>query len=276
MKKLSFALVFALSTLFVQSCQKDSLNDPVIDPYAGREAPKLPSEESFVMPFTAFSGYNSTEMDSRSPHNWAYSAANVFVWNTILTFQLAIPVLSFYESFNHEPVYQGSGVWLWAYEITEDGETYRAELYGELLVNDEVKWDMFVSQVGGFSQLHWYTGITAIDESYAHWTLNFDEDNPGPIMSIDYQRDNGNGVEIIRYTNIIPNVPENGGYIEYREGNGAGGDFDRAYDIYKAEIDNMTEINWDNVHNNGRVKDADQYQDEEWHCWDTNLQDTDC
>ncbi len=278
MKKLSFVFALALSVFFMQSCQKDEITEP-IDPHAGKEAPQLPAPETFLMPFSAFSEpeADTPRITPRELTNWGYSAANVLVWNTVLTIHLAIPTLAFYESFNHQPEYQGNGVWLWAYEVADgNGVRYQAELYGELLASSEVKWDMYISQSGGFSRVHWYSGITANDQSYARWALNFDPNNPRPFIDIDYRRDNGNGAAAIRYTNAIPGVPENGGFIEYREGAGAADGFDRAYDVYKAEIDNLLEINWDSVNHNGRVKDAEKYQDQEWHCWGTDLRDMDC
>ncbi len=272
MKKLSFALVLFLSVFLMQSCQKDDLTTTV-DPQ-GQKAPELPKVESFVMPFTAFEEFR--EDDSRTTNNWLYAASNVVIWNLVLTQQLIIPVASFYESFNHSAEYQGGGVWLWAYEVDDNGTTYHAELYGELLVGNEVKWDMYISEEGGFPQMHWYSGITANDGSYATWTLNHEPNNPTPFIEINYQENDGNGFETIRYTNIIPGIPENGGYIEYKESASQGTEFNRIYDIYKSEIDNLLEINWNNPSNEGRVKDAEYFQDNEWHCWGSNLQNIDC
>jgi hypothetical protein len=275
MKKLSFVFALILSISIIQSCQKD----PVFDPYEGQEAPQLPPAESFVinlLPFTQLDSLTSNEIDSRSVNNWGHSVANVLVWNTLLMVNMAVPTLAFYESFHHQAVYQGGGVWLWAYEVTDATGTYQAKLYGELLATDEVKWDMYISKVGGFTQVLWYSGIVANDQSYANWTLNYNASNPTPFVSIDFLRNNGNDVASIRFTNIIPGNPENGGYIEYRTGNVVPGEFDRAYDVYGAGIDNLLQINWDSVNKNGRVKDPNKFLDEEWHCWDTNLQDIDC
>ncbi len=272
MKKLRFALVLFVSVFLMQSCQKDDLTSP--DPQ-GKKAPELPAVESFVMPFSDFEEFRGEE-DSRTLSNWMYAASNVLVWNTILTVNLVVPVAAFYESFNHQAVYQGSGIWLWAYDVTVQGNTYNAELYGELLVNDEIKWDMYVSQEGGFQQMHWYSGITAIGGAYANWTLNYNPNNPTPLLDIDYQRNDGNDVETIRYTNIIPSDPGNGGYIEHRVSTGQGVEFNRAYDVYKIEIDNLLEIQWNKPSNDGRVKDPEYFQDSEWHCWASNLQDIDC
>lgn len=271
MKKLSFALVLFLSLFIMQSCQKDDLTP---DPQ-GQKAPELPKAETFVMEFSDFEEF-AGENDPRSVSNWQYAASNVVVWNSILTVHLIIPVAAFYESFNHDAVYQGSGIWLWAYSVSDGGQTYHAKLYGELLATNEVKWDMYISQQGGFSNVHWYSGVTANDGSYANWTLNYNPSSPTPIISIDYQKDNGNGFESIRYTNAIPGVPENGSYIEYRKANGSGVDFNRAYDVYKIDIDNLLEIQWNKPGNDGRVKDAEHFLDTEWHCWGGDLQDVDC
>jgi len=276
MKNLSFVFALVISFVFIQSCQKDAINEPLNDEYSGKEAPQLPPAESFLMPFEAFSNVDDGEVKDRTITNWGYAAGNVLIWNSLLTAHLTVPVLSFFESFNHQAEYQGSGVWLWAYEVTDRGTTYQAELYGELLVNDEVKWDMYVTQVGGFARVHWYSGITSFDNSHANWMLNFDPADPKPFISIYFQRDLNSNLKTIRYTNIIPGAPGNGGYIEYKEGVGAGNGFDRSYDVFKVEIDNLLEINWDSVNKNGQVKDFEKFRDYDWHCWGTDLHDTDC
>ncbi len=276
MKRLNVIFALVLSVFLIQSCQKDDINEPINDPYANQPAPELPAPESFIMPFDAFSGFTDEDANSRTINNWGHAAANVLVWNTLLTINLAIPTLSFYESFNHQAVYQGQGVWLWAYEVNDGGTIYEAKLYGELLVSSEVKWDMYISKVGGFQDVHWYTGITANNGAYSNWTLNFNGDNPTPFITINYVRENANGAESIRYTNVIPGNNGNGGYIEYREGDGAADGFDRAYDVFNIEIDNLLEANWDSINKSGRVKDANHFGDEDWHCWGTDLHDIDC
>ena len=272
MKKLSLVLAIFLAIFIVQSCTKDT------DMVAEQKAPQLPSVETFVMPFDDFSESQRNQVEDRTVNNFSYALGNILIWNSLLDMNLRIPVLSFMEALKHEADYQGNGIWLWAYEVTDDqGDTYQAELYGELLVSDEIKWDMYVSKTGGFQNMHWYTGVTANDESYAHWTLYFDTEDPKPFIKIDFKKDTNAGLGGIRYTNIIPDVPQNGGYIEYREGNGAATDgFNRAYDVYKSEIDNLLEINWSKENKNGRVKDVERYHDTEWHCWGTDFKDIQC
>lgn len=270
MRKLSFLLAIAFSLLMIQSCMKDQ--DGILN---SKKAPELPAAETFAMSFTDFSEPRKDGINGRTPDNFLYSAVNVLVWNTLLTVNLQIPVLAFYESFKHKAEYQGNGVWMWSYEVKDNqNKIYIAKLYGELLVNDEVKWDMYVSQVGGFTDMHWYSGITARNNSYANWTLNYDPANPKPCLKIDFSK--STGYSSIRYTNIIPAVPQNGSYIEYRVGQITGTDFDRAYDVFAADLNNLLQINWNSVYKNGRVQDFRKYADNDWHCWDTQLQDVDC
>ncbi len=275
MKNLSLILVLALSMLFVQSCQKEGVNDE----YSNQPTPQLPAEASFLMPtegFTNLDGANDDQIEDRTFTNWGYAAGNVLVWNSLITMHLAVPVLSFRASFNHEAVYQGGGVWLWAYTFRDKGSTFRAELYGELAVGDMINWTMYISKDGGFGRVLWYSGTTANDGSSATWDLNFDPNNPRPIVHIDYTKDLVSQDAQIRYTNVINGTPEQGGYIEYRHEVSAATEFNRHYDVFKAELDNLLEINWNSLYKNGQVKDPVKFMDEDWRCWGTDLHDADC
>lgn len=267
MKNLKFAFALVLFVTFMQSCEKEPIIDTPLT-----EAPSLPLEESFVMPFDGFEDNDTTKSFS----NWVYAATNVVVWNIVLTINLAVPVASFHESFKHTPEYQGDNTWLWSYGFNAEGQHYTANLYGKTINPDEVEWRMLISQAGGFTDVEWYSGVTAIDNSYATWTINFNPYNPSTFIGIEYQANDGDGASTIRYTNQIPNVQENGGYIEYREALDPSMQFNRSYDVYKIEINNLLDIDWNYINNEGRVKDPQKFQDNEWHCWDNRLMDVQC
>ncbi len=281
MKNLSYVLVMIFALASLQSCVKEK--DPVID---NGVQPELPPIESFVMPFNGFEDADTTGLTPGNDEgatvrtttfdNWFYSVTNVIVWNTIIAVNTAIPVASFREAFNHNPTPQGSGVWLWAYSVTgDDGATYEAKLYGEVLAIGEVQWDMYISKVGGFTDVNWYSGITSNNGETANWTLNHKPNNPEAFLQIDYTNNTGNGAAI-RYTNIIPSNPGMGSYIEFRRTNDPAVNFNRAYDIFKVENNNLLEINWHETNKNGRVKDEVRFGDQEWHCWDVDAMDVDC
>ena len=274
MKKIIFFLSLALSIAVLQSCEKDPKPEDGL-------APQLPPAESFIKPFTGRKsvdtpGVSSDDLEFRGPtyRNSFHAASNVFVWNTVLAVNMAIPVASFLEAFNHNPTYEGNGIFVWSYDVQVAGQTYIASLSGQFVNNNEdVEWIMTVSQVGGFSDFVYYSGIVATDGSEATWTLNHKPLSPEPYIGVDYQKNLATQDISIRYTNVIPNNPDNGDYIEYRTD--AAGDFNRAYDVNRG-ADDFLEILWNVPSNEGRVRHERRFGDTDWHCWDTQLMDTDC
>jgi hypothetical protein len=279
MKKISYVLVLLLGVTLLQSCVKD----PVMNEDPG-VAPELPMLETFVMPFQGFDDADTSNINKSidkarnfvTHFHWFYAASNIVIWNTYLSLHMVIPVASFAEAFNHDPVYQGSGIWLWAYSVEENGETFYAELTAQFLSDKEVQWDMSISQVGGFSKVHWYTGVISVDGSKGSWTVNYLPENPTPYLRIDYQGDEATGEGSIRYTNIIPGHVDMGDYIEYREFPSSRPEHNRAYDVYRIAEDNLLEIEWNEENHNGRVKNQKAFNDDNWHCWDENFVDIDC
>ena len=281
MKKISYLFVLLLGVTLIQSCVKDPVmnDDPGI-------APELPLMETFVMPFQGFESADTANINRNvdkarnfaSHYNWFFSVSNIVIWNTYMSLHMAIPVLSFAEAFNHDPTYQGNGIWLWAYSVEDNGETYHAELSAKFLGEQEIQWDMHISQVGGFSKVHWYTGILSANGSIgkATWTLNYLPENPTPYLQIDYEGDETTGEGTLRYTNIIPGHVDNGDYIQFQAFPNTRPEYNRAYDVYRNAEDNLLEIEWNEEKHNGRVRNEKEFNDSDWHCWDENLVDVDC
>ena len=278
MKKLGFLLSLGLFTLFIQSCQQDPIEEPQTD-----VAPQLPPAQSFIMPFTGFENADTSglvsdeEIESRSPstfRNWFYSATNLVVWNTLVGVTSAVPVIAFGEAFNHRPTRVGDGIFLWSYDYNIGDRTYTANLTGQFINGGEdTKWEMRISQSGGFSEVLWYSGIVSVDENKATWTLNYQPENPTPFLRIEYQNNESTSEFFIRYTNIIPGDEGNGDYIEYRIQPDT--EFNRAYDVF-LENEGFLEIQWDEPSSAGRVRNPEHFGDNDWHCWDAELRDTDC
>ncbi|MDX9905164.1 MAG: hypothetical protein RBS55_01110 [Bacteroidales bacterium] len=237
-------------------------------------APSLPPQSSFVMDFSDFSNPDDT-LGTRgitTYQNWGYSYANVVIWQTFLTVGLAVPVAAFNESFNHEAVYHpDEDNWTWSYNVTVGFVVYEAELTG-YLVADSVAWEMRVTKGTEFSDFLWYYGRSAIGGSGGYWILQENPLNPNPLVLIDWHK-YADGTAEISYTNIRPEVPENGTYIFYGT---TLNDFNRFYHIYNKVQDNLTEIEWSSVNKNGHVKDPLHFGDDLWHCWDGSLMDVVC
>jgi hypothetical protein len=264
-KNFIFKSVFILLAiaLVTTSCKKE--DEP---------APEIPPQSSFVMDFSDFSNPNDTlgSREITTYHNWGYSYANVVVWQTLLTVGLAVPVASFVESFNHEAVYHpDENNWTWSYNVTVNLVVYEAELTG-YLVADSVAWEMRVTAGAQYSDFLWYYGRSAQDGSGGYWILQENPLNPNALLRINWHKFADNTADI-RYMNVRPGDAENGGYIFY--GTALTG-FDRFYNIYNKGANNLTEIEWSSVNKDGRVKDPAHFEDVEWHCWNGQLQDTEC
>lgn len=260
-------ICFAVLTLMISGCKKDKEET--------KDAPALPPKSGFVMNFDDFSNPGDTlksTRDAATYNNWGYSYLNVVWWNAFLTVGLAVPVASFAEAFNHEAVYHpDAGNWTWTYNVTSGQSVYEAELTGSL-VSDSVLWEMRITKDSEYSDFLWYYGKSDLLQTGGYWILKESPTNQVNILKIDWLKHSDNTADI-RYTNIKPGAPENGWYIYYGSTVNA---FDRFYNIYNKNLDNLTVIEWNSTAKNGHVKDPHQYQNNDWHCWDETLQDIVC
>lgn len=259
---LSYLPIFVLFSLFLSACVQEKEEDTP-------PAPELPTAEMFVMKFDDFEDADTT----KSFNNWFHAATNVVVWNTVIALNTAIPVAAFYESFNHDAAFQGNNTWQWSYSYPLGNDTYNARLVGRLN-GANVEWEMFIAKQNGFSEVLWYEGTTKVDRSAANWTLNHNPNAPESLIAIEYERINIDGNEQITYTNVIPNSADNGDFITYYLNTDA--TFDANYDIFRTQQNNMTAIKWNRMTKDGRVKDPVKFGNDDWHCWDVELQDVDC
>ncbi len=249
------------------------------------QAPDIPPASTFVMDFSDFGSAaapkitveGATWADPATQQvgrgsNWAFAALNVGVWNVILTVTMAVPVAAFVESFNHIPVRQADGTWVWSYDVTVGGVLHSAELHA-LAVGGDIEWRMFLSKDGFYTDFEWFSGVSNLVGTEGTWTLNRDPDDPTPFVGIEWNRDPTNETADIRYSNIVPDGPENGGYIFHSITDDS---FDASYEIFNKGQDNVTTIEWSRTSKEGRVTDAVHFGDTDWHCWDAGLLNITC
>lgn len=272
-----FSLVIVLSafSLLFLVCSKDT-SEPEEGP------PAIPPTSAFIMDFTDFTSQDTTGSaffknlsvdEALSFRNWGWAATNVFIWNTLLTVGLAVPVASYIEAFNHEAVKQPNGKWLWSYNFIVLGTMHTAELYG-YKDGERVKWEMYISKHEFYTRFLWYYGYANIQVTQGKWTLNNNPNKPDSLLSIVWERNPDNSTAQIKYKNVVPEGPENGGYIHY--GITTNTPYDAFYAVYNKGLDNLTNIEWSRATKEGRVSDFHHFQDTDWHCWGPNLEDVDC
>ena len=261
--------ILLIAILFLPSCE-ETTEDP----------PEFPPVSSMLMDFSDFSNNNKSEFlpgtllkSEETALHWFNAAAHVAVWNIIISVGLAVPVGAFIESFNHEGVFQGDKTWIWSYNLTVAGAIYKADLHGQLM-DDKVRWEMYITQTDVYSDFMWYYGEVKLDQTEGFWMMYEKPANPSELLRIDWTKDSDNATAEIKYTNVQPNGPENGGYIQY--GIIADSDYDRFYDIFAAGDNKLVNIKWNTVTKEGRVRNPVAFHDDNWRCWDTDLQDIDC
>lgn len=268
-RTLPILFVLAIIVLIV-SCEDDKTTNPQ------DQAPTIPPQSSMVINFEEFpdtASGSTPENRILSKRNWGWAAYNVSVWNSVLTLNLAIPVAAFAEAFNHQPIKQTDGSWLWQYSVSVGEVLFTAKLFGKA-VNEGVEWKMLLTKQGAYTDFEWFTGFSNTTSTEGTWTLNKDPNTPNPFLYIEWKRNPQEGTADVKYSLISPTTPADGSYIFYGKTNEV--PLNRFYLIYNAENTNLIEINWNYELHFGRIKDAIYFEDTNWQCWDDRLDDTNC
>jgi hypothetical protein len=256
-------------------------------------APTIPPTETFLIPFEAFTDNGASSLasvvespmrtsplsfrvseerllspsQSGSQSNRNHAAFNVGFWNLAVVVGLAVPVAAFQASFRNIPLQQEDGSWVWSYDVRIDGTVHSAKLHGQF-ITEGVRWEMRISKEGEYEDFLWYYGESDLPATDGFWILKQSPAVPEDLLRIDWSRNISAETHTIRYTNIVPDGPENGGYIDARHTDDT--PYDRIWDIYNKGQDNHTYIEWSSATGEGRVKDVKHFDDEEWHCWDSD------
>ncbi|MDA3821923.1 MAG: hypothetical protein PF450_04825 [Bacteroidales bacterium] len=259
-KPLSIILIMALGLMMTFSaCESDPV--PM----------DLPPAESLVIDLSQLPTNNTKSADAFVV-NWLYSSLSVLGWNVAIAVNMAVPVAAYAEAFNHVPVYMDNDSWEWSYSVPVAGQTYDVSLVGTQLDKKTFAMVMTLSQVGGFQDFTWFEGEIMYDHTQAEWTIYHSPLDPTEYLNVFFQQDLNTDVASIKYTVTDPDNELYNAYIEY--GNDPTYEMDAYYTIFKS--DNTTYVEWNTTTYAGHVKDLAYFKDDEWHCWDTQLQDVDC
>jgi hypothetical protein len=262
-------LVLAIAVLPVAGCSSVS------------GSPTIPPEETFIIPFedfTPFEEFTETNglislAESGNHSNWNYAVFAVVTWGAILITTLAVPVAAFRASFQHTPVQQPDGSWLWSYSVNITGSVYTAELHAQFITGG-VHWDMNISKEGEYEDFLWYYGENDLPATEGFWILKQSPAVPTDLLRIDWSRNISAGTHAIRYTNIIPGDSNNGGYIDTQYTKDI--PYNHIWDMYNKVADNHTYIEWSSTTGEGRIKNFNLFGDDNWHCWDSDRMNVTC
>jgi hypothetical protein len=236
-------------------------------------APTIPPEETFVISFQDFGTSGLIRFDIGDQSNWNYAALAVGIWSTVIRVGLAVPVAAFQASFHNIPLHEPDGSWLWSYSLNIGGSIYTAKLHAQF-ITEGVHWAMNITKEGEYEDFPWYYGECDLPATEGFWILEKSPTEPTDLIRIDWSRDISAGTYAVRYTNIVPDGPENGGYIDTQYTKGV--PYDHIWDLYNKGQDNHTYIEWSGTTEEGRVKDSKHFGDEDWHCWDGDHKNVEC
>jgi hypothetical protein len=198
---------------------------------------------------------------------------NVGFWNLVGVLGLGVPVASFAESIKQTPVKQPDNSWVWTFSVTVQGITYTAELHGKY-IDSGIRWDMFITRDNEYTDFLWYYGQCDMGGTQGYWVLKEKPSRPNDLLRIDWHRNPADETGDIKYTNISQGGAENGGYISFTVNNNE--PYNRFYTIYNKGKNETTRIEWNSNTKAGRVQDTVFFNDNDWHCWDSNLKNIVC
>jgi hypothetical protein len=254
----SVVVALAMAILFpIISCDREPVD----------ERPELPPVESLVMDFSDFAepaegkaakGTLNTYM------NFTYSYLTVGFWNVAATLYSVLPVTAYTYALQQSPVYLGDHTWEWAFDFPLNNLSYTATLTGKRISNEEFSMEMVIGLTAAPNTgVKWFDGVVRYDHTHAIWTLY--ENGTMEALEIEWNMNYETGNADLTYEIVKEGNQEFGSYITW------------AYDpedVYDASftisvVAGMTNIEWDAVTIQGRVKAPVHFGDELWHCWDS-------
>ncbi len=258
---LSLSLVFAAT-----SCEE---KEPV------EERPALPPIESLKMDFSDFAEEPGGAKGILATYqNFWYSFWTVAIWNSAAVIVTALPVTAYAYALQQTPVYVGDHTWEWAFDFTWDTKDYTATLTGARINNEEFSMEMVIALAATPKLgVKWFDGVVRYNHTHAEWTLY--RNGITNVLEIGWNNDFETGEADLTYTLTDPDHAQNGSYIMLAHRPDLF--LDAAYTISLNE--GMTYIEWNSGTLEGRVKAPVHFEDEDWHCWDSQangLADREC
>jgi len=241
------------------------------------EKPVLPPVSSIIMDFSDFNTQPAVSKHTDlSYKNFLYAYANVALWNTIVTVNLALPVTAYSYALNQDPVYLGDYTWEWSFNFNWNQATYTATLTTERLNNQEFSVDMSIKLAADAGKgPTWFDGVVRYDHTHASWNMYKNANNMQvKILEADWNMDYETEAGNMKYTYVETGQVETGSYVYFEFFTPDPVELDAAYTISLAAGDIF--IEWNRITKAGRVMSTMFFEDELWHCWNENLMDVEC
>lgn len=209
-------LILALLISMV-SCDKNATEPGKNSP------PPLPPPESMDMNLSLFDSQpnNLLAKSALTKQNFGAAFWRVFFINTAVRVAAVVPTVIFIAAAtDKQPELQEDGKFHWIYTVTNESETFVADLAGWVdTPNSEIVWEMYVSSTSHkpvLDKFLWYEGRVKITNKEGWWLFYDDKspDSPIEVLKIDWEvPDNEHGH--LKLTNVQQVSPDLGDTLTY-------------------------------------------------------------
>ena len=263
-----YAAVLILGVFLISSC-KDSASTVNND-----EPPQLPPVESMEMDFSTYENNQGSgnSVASQKGTNFAQAAVRAFIMKTVVDVNLFIPRLLLEAASNNEAEFNEEGGWTWTYSKMADGETYEVRLLATRTSDNEVSWQLFVTNSAlNIDDKLFFSGTSSNDGTNGSWTyFNLqNSEQEEAVSEIEWNVENEEDISL-RLEVVSDRNNNMGDFIEYS----FDGTIKNAV-YFNADEDETTELQW-NVETNAGFIIAPNYNNGEQACWDENFANISC
>lgn len=239
------------------------------------EKPELPPVESLVMDFSAFDSRPDQQKGIIATYNnFVYSYLNVVFWSSLSSGSIALPVAAYNQLLGQDADYLGDNIWQWKYSFTWHESEYTATLTAERLNNEEFSMEMLIAlSTATEAGFKWFEGIVRYDHTAATWDVyKYSDMAAVKMLEVDWTKDYEAETSSLTYVYVEPGREQTGSSITM--GKDPSLDYNAWYTITLAA--ETIEIQWDTETKAGRVRNQNHFEDNNWHCWNSDLMDIDC
>lgn len=238
---------------FVSAC------DPI-----EKNAPITPTTKNSSFNFSYFS------QSHQENTNFSFVSDKVLGWETFIEDTIAVHNLLIKNTEQYKLSYQKENTWLSAFSFNFNEVNYSTKFFGVIDI-DTVLYKGFVS-FDTISDFLLLDGKIESDAKIGTWVFNegIEEDyelKPVKLLSISWDFSKN---KHIKFT-INQAGSKNLDYLSYIDS--VDNEYDAYLDVYSNGNENHTIIQWNKANNEGRVKDMLKFDNENWHYWNSDLQD---
>ncbi|HEX9564767.1 MAG TPA: hypothetical protein VF981_12375 [Gemmatimonadaceae bacterium] len=236
--------------------------------------PTLPSVASMQADLTFFETQAAiiSEQVTNPGTHFVAGALGVTVARFWTGVTMAVPVATWAAAASDSPEFQ-DGAWHWDYSVSENGQTFAANLTGAVEGSESV-WEMRITASALNPPLDdylWYTGRATLTGAEGEWHI-FNASLPSTrteVLAIDWTHPSASAWTL-SFTNVLTGSAEFGDELSYE----VNGDL-RTVRFTDASAQTTAEVGWNHSTNAGYVL-APGYNSGLKSCWDTAFQNVAC